>query len=273
VIPSGTTVSLNQSNLSGLAQAGTVNITSLTGGSLNLSNGDLSGTSINLVNLNTTAGTTLTASTGVTVAPVSGITNSIAGVLAGAGHLTKNGAGTLVLIGQNTYSGATNINAGVVSISADDNLGTVPGTTTANSLNINSGTLLVTDDVTLDSKRGISLGSNGGSFDVDATKTLIYGGAIANANTAVGSLTKVGSGVLRLSGANTYTGDTNINAGTLTLTGSLANATDVVMSNAAVWDLQAAQTVASLTMASGNSIINSSGTSALTVSDFVAFDI
>jgi autotransporter-associated beta strand protein len=79
------------------------------------------------------------------------------------------------------------------------------------------------------------------------------------------SLTKAGAGSFTLSAANTYTGDTNISAGTLILTGSLSTATDVVMTNAAVWNLQAAQTVASLSMASGNSITNTAGTSSLVV--------
>ena len=38
-----------------------------------------------------------------------------------------------------------------------------------------------------------------------------------------GSLTKVGTGTLDLTGANTYTGNTNINAGTLAVDGSLAS--------------------------------------------------
>jgi outer membrane autotransporter protein len=39
-----------------------------------------------------------------------------------------------------------------------------------------------------------------------------------------GSLTKIGTGTFALTGANTYTGDTNINAGTLFVDGSLASA-------------------------------------------------
>src|SRR5436190_7425243 len=48
---------------------------------------------------------------------------TIGGIIAGGFGLTKSGAGTLVLGAANTYSGTLRINAGVVSVSADNNLG------------------------------------------------------------------------------------------------------------------------------------------------------
>jgi autotransporter-associated beta strand protein len=57
---------------------------------------------------------------------------------------------------------------------------------------------------------------------VELTKGLtdsVYGGKISGE----GSVTKTGDGLLALSGANTYTGATNVNAGSLALTGSLTS--------------------------------------------------
>ena len=65
------------------------------------------------------------------------------GLVAGTGELTKIDTGVLVLGGVNTFNGVTTI-AGTLSISADTNLGTVPGSATPGSLVINGGTLAST---------------------------------------------------------------------------------------------------------------------------------
>jgi autotransporter-associated beta strand protein len=60
------------------------------------------------------------------------------------------------------------------------------------------------------------------NMTVELTKGLtdsVYGGKISGE----GSVTKTGDGILALSGANTYTGATNVNAGSLALTGSLTS--------------------------------------------------
>jgi len=60
--------------------------------------------------------------------------------LAGTASLVKNTGGTLVLSGTNTYSGGTQINGGVLSISADANLGAVPALPTAGNISLAGGT-------------------------------------------------------------------------------------------------------------------------------------
>jgi autotransporter-associated beta strand protein len=79
---------------------------------------------------------------------------------------------------------------------------------------------------------------------------------------------KTGGGRLVLSGNNTYTGRTLINAGMLqvTSTGNLgANANNLVIAAGATLDLQTALTVGSLNMVTGANITNSVGVSGLTV--------
>ena len=151
---------------------------------------------------------------------------TISGVISGAGNLVKTGSGTLTLSGTNTYTGTTTISSGTLNIFADSGLGAAPGSATAGHLTLNGGTLRTTSNFTLNSNRGIALGSNNGTFNVHGSSTLTYGGIIAGS----GSLTKVGTGTLVLtSQLSTYSGGTINDAGTLRLAassiGSIGSAT------------------------------------------------
>ena len=59
---------------------------------------------------------------------------TFAGVISGSGSVAQNGLGTVTLTGTNSYVGGTNLNAGIVAITKDANLGTGP-------LNFDGGTL------------------------------------------------------------------------------------------------------------------------------------
>lgn len=75
----------------------------------------------------------------------------------------------------------------------------------------------------------------------DGTFSGVVGGSTANERNL--SLVKSGSNKLTLSGANTYTGDTTVNAGTLSLSNAyLADASDVILTTGAVLDLTTATT-------------------------------
>ncbi|MDP2990859.1 MAG: autotransporter-associated beta strand repeat-containing protein, partial [Kiritimatiellota bacterium] len=154
--------------------------------------------------------------------------SAIAGVVGGTGGLTKAGAGTLTLNGANTYTGVTTVNAGKVNIAADSGLGTAPGGVVATQITLGGGTLESSGTFTLNSNRGITLTADS-TMDVDPAATLTYSGIITGAF----ALTKADTGTLALGGAITYTGATNINAGTLRVSNAAALGTGNVAHNTA----------------------------------------
>ena len=142
------------------------------------------------------------------------------GIISGSGtSITKVDAGTVTLNGANTYTGVTAITDGVLSISADNNLGTAPGTPTAGSLLLNGGTLGITSTFTLDANRGIVVGTgaagSAGTIDVALNQTLTYNGIITNNGANDQLLAKSGDGTLALGGVSTFSGGTLISAGTI----------------------------------------------------------
>jgi autotransporter-associated beta strand protein len=94
------------------------------------------------------------------------------------------------------------------------------------------------------------VGSGGAIFDTDAfnigiVSPLEHDPALGG--TLDGGLTKHGSGILTLNAANTYTGDTTVNGGTLVVTGeSIADTGKLVINSGAIVELTANETVNSL---------------------------
>jgi autotransporter-associated beta strand protein len=131
------------------------------------------------------------------------MTATINATIAGSGGIVKSDQGTLVLGGDNVYSGGTMVGGGTLQIARDANLGTAGGAVT-----LDGGTLRVSQD--LQTARNITVLGGGGAIDtmthtVTATGTLAGGGAWS----------KLGSGTLVLSGVNLSTGTTTVAAGTL----------------------------------------------------------
>ncbi|MGJ5199123.1 autotransporter domain-containing protein [Bradyrhizobium sp. HKCCYLRH1030] len=123
--------------------------------------------------------------------------------------INKTGIGTLVLSAANTFTGNVNISAGTLSVGATANLGNV-----ANDVIIsNGGTLAVTGTTTFANGRDFKIAGLSTIYIAGATTTTLQG--IVGDGASAGTLVKAGGGILLLSGTNTYTGATNVDAGTL----------------------------------------------------------
>jgi fibronectin-binding autotransporter adhesin len=130
-----------------------------------------------------------------------------AGSIAGSTGVTKSGAGTLILANANSYSGTTSITGGIVQVGDG---GTTGGL----------GLGPVANDAVLVFNRS----------DASTTTSAISG---------AGELRHTGTGTLTLSGNSTYTGPTNIMAGTVVVTdesslGDTAGAAVTISSGAAL---------------------------------------
>lgn len=131
---------------------------------------------------------------------------SFTGVISGANGLTKNTAGTLTLGGANTYTGDTTVGEGTLVVTGGAAIAD------AGNVIVNGGTFQVdTAEVIGSLAGGGSAVLNAGLTTGGAGTDTSFSGPISGA----GSLTKEGAGTFTLSGANSYTGGTTVNAGTL----------------------------------------------------------
>src|ERR1700731_1828761 len=153
-----------------------------------------------------------------------GTTSTLNRARGGVGAFTKDGLGTLPLSGANAYSGGTTISAGVLIVSADNNLGVPSG-----GLTFNGGTLQFGSAFNLGNTRTITLNGSGGTFDTNGFNTSISQGI-----TGIGGLTKTGAGTLTLSGTNSYSGGTVLNAGILVVNNAQALGLGNVTVNAGI---------------------------------------
>jgi fibronectin-binding autotransporter adhesin len=175
--------------------------------------------------------------TGIIDVTTAGTTYASTGIIDGSGSLTKNGAGTLNLSANNTFSGNSVLNAGALIVASNSALGT------GNNINLNGAQ--ISSDTTASrtlSNNTVSLSSNttfptianeksltftGTTTMFGATHTLTvqtgstvtseyinFAGPIGDNGNGYG-LIKAGNGTLVLSGINTYSGNTTINAGNL----------------------------------------------------------
>ncbi len=176
---------------------------------------------------------------------------TVVGAISGAGAITQLGTGTTILTGSNSYTGGTTISGGTLQIGDGGTAGSITGNVTNDgvfSLNrsdavsfdgvisgagqlrqLGSGTTTLTADNTYSGGTVISAGTlqvgNGGATGQLGAGTITNNGSlifnrsdaitIANAIAGAGSMTKMGTGSLTLTGANAFTGTIFNSAGLL----------------------------------------------------------
>lgn len=116
------------------------------------------------------------------------------GAITGSSNLLKSGSSSLTLINNNTYTGLTTVNEGTLQLGD----GTTDGSLTAPIV-------------------------NNASVVFNNTGATAYPGALSGGG-GTATITKDGPGTLTLTGANSFTGSTTVNAGTLRLGNGVTNA-------------------------------------------------
>jgi autotransporter-associated beta strand protein len=166
-----------------------------------------------------------------------GTSTTFSGLISGGNSpanvaLKKVGTGALTLTSSNNYGGGTTVSAGTLNAWNDSAFGSGglsfntsfgnsavaqftsanPKVTSLATTGFGTATVILGDGIG-NTSTNLSLGGDNSSTTFNGTIADQPGGATG----AIGSITKTGSGTFTLSGLNTYTGSTNINAGAVQL--------------------------------------------------------
>lgn len=201
---------------------------------------------------------------------------NLSGNLTGSGSLTQTAGGTGAK--SISFNGDNSGFTGTFTQNNDGNNRTAFNASTAGSAtaawvlnrNVNGGTAL-----NIPSGSTISFGalSGGGFIRANTTGTITVSVGALNTDTTLSgkfqqsngstqlALTKVGSGILTLSGPNEHTAASTVNNGTLNLTGTLPNS-DFIVNSSGTLQLGASKTIKSLT-------VNGAGTAKLGGSEII----
>ena len=219
---------------------------------LNQSGGTIANGTVNVNAYNLTGGTLavggiVNAGTAFTVAA-----GTVDGTLTGTGALTKVGDGTVVLAGDNSYTGGTTILGGILALGNGGETGSVlsditndgvlivnhsngltiegvisgtgmfvqagTGVTNLAAVNNYSGGTLITAGTLAGTATSFGTGAivNNATLIIDQTEDATF----ANTLGGIGSFVKTGTSTVTFIAANTYTGGTTVEEGTLALAGS-----------------------------------------------------
>jgi T5SS/PEP-CTERM-associated repeat protein/autotransporter-associated beta strand protein len=195
---------------------------------------------------------------------------TIANVLTGDGGFAKTGAGTTVLSGKNTYTGATTVSGGTLKLSGNVDVSKSSGVTLEGSGKLDISAITETSayvgslnstsastEVVLGEKRLIV------SLAPEATDNSTFAGVISGSGELYGGTAGSEQGkTLTLSGVNTYTGQTILQGWGVTLaltgSGSIANSSRLYMPMAPYMTFDISGTTSGATLKSLDSAISTS---------------
>ncbi|MDG1357389.1 MAG: autotransporter-associated beta strand repeat-containing protein [Akkermansiaceae bacterium] len=149
------------------------------------------------------------------------LSGNISNGAGGGSGITKIGDGTLLLSGTNTYNGKTTVDAGTLKLSGGDAIEDIRDVTVnaGGTLDLNGSSETInrlTGSGTIDNSAGngtLVVGGNNSSSQFDGTLTDSVGTL---------KLRQAGTGTLTLTGSSTYSGGTDIYAGTVVANHSAA---------------------------------------------------
>ncbi|NDC63524.1 MAG: hypothetical protein EBZ59_05950, partial [Planctomycetia bacterium] len=165
--------------------------------------------------------------------------------------LTKSGPGWLTLLGTNTYTGTTTMNAGILRVQQTATpFGTGRLVINGGGFDVNTSATITANNAQTWNADFVYVGSNGsqsmdmgsGAVTLTGNRTASINGSFVRLTGTIGDggagfgLTKTGVGQLILGGSNTYTGPTTVSSGTLSLdfNQATAPATNILVTTAPV---------------------------------------
>ncbi len=258
-------------NFANSATAGSSTITTSNGGTTNFTGTSSGGSARFITALGGTVDFSGLTSGGTTAGSIEGAGNyalgavslttgslntstQVDGVISGTGGaLTKVGTGTLTLTGANTYSGATTISAGTLALSGTGSIASSSVVTVNATFDISAMTPSFAAITTL-------AGSSSGIVNMGTKGLFVTSGSTEFAGVIQGSGgLEVGGGTQTLSGVNTYSNATQIDAGaTLALKGggSIASSASVTFTPGGGGTFDISQTTSGATV---NALVSATG--------------
>lgn len=197
------------------------------GTSASISNLSLSGTLDALDSINVTGTMEVPANSTGTFQVANGKTSTVQGAFSGSGTLNKTGAGTLAFTAPQAFTGKVNVNAGTLTVAANETWNSSAAIAVASGANLNVGAGATLPGLTIAGTgttfAGSAAVSAGLALSENATLNIPAGQnvTVAGALSGPGKMTKTGTGALNFTGSGTATaGGILVSAGTLSFSGS-----------------------------------------------------